>query len=304
MKAIVTGGAGFIGSHLVDRLLKEKNQVLIIDDLSTGKGNNLNAKAQFLKLDIRDKTIDNIFLSFKPDYVFHLAAQIDVRKSLKDPLLDQSINIGGTVNIIKASIKARVKKLIFSSTGGAIYGDKEFADEKTIPEPMSAYGISKLSAEHYLRVFGVWQDLNYTILRYGNVYGPRQDPYGEAGVVAIFSRALIEGENPILYGFGKMKRDYVFVEDVVSANILSIHKGGKETFNISSGIETSVEKLLNLLQKITHKNTKPVYKPKREGEVDSISLNVSKAKEKLGWSAQFTFEEGLKRTFNWFKEHL
>jgi len=304
MKVIVTGGAGFIGSHLVDRLLKEKNQVLIIDDLSTGKKNNLNTKARFLKLDIRDRTIDHIFLSFKPDLVFHLAAQIDVRKSLKDPLFDQSVNIGGTINIIKASIKAGVKKFIFSSTGGAIYGDKVFADEKMIPEPMSAYGVSKLSAEHYLRIFGFWEDLNYTILRYGNVYGPRQDPYGEAGVVAIFSKALIEDAKPILYGFGKMKRDYVFVEDVVSANILSIHKGHRDTFNISSGIETSVEELLNLLQKIAHKDTKPVYKPKREGEVDRISLNVSKAKEKLGWSTQFTLEEGLKRTYDWFRNHL
>jgi UDP-glucose 4-epimerase len=299
-KVIVTGGAGFIGSHLVDRLISMGIEVLVIDNLSSGSEKNLNKKAEFLKKDICDQGIDAVIEKYSPSFIFHLAAQIDVRKSLKDPMWDEGINIRGTLNLLEAAAKANIKKFIFSSTGGAIYGEAKNADEELLPKPLSPYGVAKLSCEHYLRVYSEWKNVPFTSLRYGNVYGPRQDPYGEAGVVAIFSNQLIEDKKPILYGYGSMVRDYIFVSDVVEANILSMNRGDGEIYNIGTGTPATVKELFSMLKEISGKNIEPELAETREGEISEIYLNCEKAKKELKWAPKKHFKEGLQETFNWF----
>ncbi len=303
-KAIVTGGAGFIGSHLVDRLISEDFNVLVIDNLSTGKQENINTKAEFLKKDINDKDIESIILNFSPDYIFHLAAQIDVRKSLMDPLWDANINIQGTLNLLNASSKSNIKKFIFSSTGGAIYGEAKNATEDFMPNPLSPYGVSKLACEHYLQVYSEWKGLSFTSLRYGNVYGPRQDPTGEAGVVAIFCRQLLLGEDIFLYGYGKMIRDYVFVSDIIEANIKSINMDTVGIYNIATSKSTSVNELFNILKKISGRDIRSEYKEAREGEIFEVWLNTEKAKRELNWEYRVSLKEGLSITYKWFQEHI
>lgn len=302
-KAIVTGGAGFIGSHLVDRLVSQDFEVMVIDNLSTGLQENLNKEAKFLNKDLRDNDIGAIIEGYSPEYIFHLAAQIDVRKSLKDPIWDENINIEGTLNLLNAASNAKVKKLIFSSTGGAIYGEARNAKEDRLPCPLSPYGVAKLACEHYLRVYSEWKDLSFTALRYGNVYGPRQDPFGEAGVIAIFSRQLILGQKPVLYGYGRMIRDYVYVADVVEANIRALERGDGEIYNIGAGKATSVNDIFGSLRNISGNNIEPELKEAREGETLEVWLNSQKAFHELGWKPEVSLEDGLKRTYNWFKEH-
>jgi UDP-glucose 4-epimerase len=299
-KVIVTGGAGFIGSHLVDRLISMGIEVLVIDNLSSGKEKNLNKKAEFLKKDICDQDIDTVIKKYSPSFIFHLAAQIDVRKSLRDPLWDEGINIRGTLNLLEAAANAKIRKIIFSSTGGAIYGEAKYADEELLPRPLSPYGVAKLTCEHYLRVYSQWKNLPFTSLRYGNVYGPRQDPYGEAGVVAIFCNQLIEEKKPILYGYGSMVRDYVFVLDVVEANILSMNEGDGGIYNIGTSKPTTVQELFLVLKDISGKNIEPELAPTREGEISEIYLNCEKATKELKWMPKKSFKEGLQETFNWF----
>jgi len=303
-KAIVTGGAGFIGSHLVDRLISEDFDVLVIDNLSTGKKENINTKAEFLKKDINDKEIESIVLNFSPDYIFHLAAQIDVRKSLVDPIWDANINIQGTLNLLNAASKSNIKKFIFASTGGAIYGEAKNATEDFMPNPLSPYGVSKLACENYMQVYSMWKGLSFTSLRYGNVYGPRQDPKGEAGVVAIFCRQLLHGEDIFLYGYGKMKRDYVFVSDVVEANIKSIQMETIGIYNIATSKSTSVNDLFNIIKSISGRDIKPEYKERREGEIFEVWLDTEKAKKELDWEPKVSLKEGLSITYKWFQEHL
>jgi UDP-glucose 4-epimerase len=303
-KVIVTGGAGFIGSHLVDRLISMGIEVLVIDNLSSGSEKNLNKKAEFLKKDICDQGIDAVIKKYSPSFIFHLAAQIDVRKSLKDPMWDEGINIRGTLNLLEAAAKANIKKFIFSSTGGAIYGEAKNADEELLPKPLSPYGVAKLSCEHYLRVYSEWKNVPFTSLRYGNVYGPRQDPYGEAGVVAIFSNQLIEDKKPILYGYGSMVRDYIFVSDVVEANILSMNRGDGEIYNIGTGTPATVKELFSMLKEISGKNIEPELAETREGEISEIYLNCEKAKKELKWAPKATLKNGLKDTYIWFTSHL
>lgn len=303
-KAIVTGGAGFIGSHLVDRLISENFDVIIIDNLSTGKRENINSKAEFIHKDIRDEDISSIIKSYTPDYIFHLAAQIDVRKSLKEPLWDENINIQGTLNLLNAASLAKVKKFIFASTGGAIYGEVENAAEERIPRPLSPYGVAKLTCEHYLRVYSKWRGLSFTALRYGNVYGPRQDPLGEAGVVGIFCKHLILGGGLVLYGYGEMIRDYVFVSDVVEANIKAVERGDGEIYNIGTGKATSVKELFNILKDISGGNIEPDYREAREGEIHEIWLNITKASKELDWEPKVPLKEGLSLAYKWFQKHL
>lgn len=304
MNCLVTGGAGFIGSHLVDRLISTKHSVSIIDDLSTGKEKNINKLAKFYHLKVESKKVKEIIEKDRPECVFHLAAQIDVRKSVANPILDIKSNILGTVNLLNLCVKYKVKKFIFSSSGGVIYGNtNKPAKEKDPPKPVSPYGIDKFTAENYIKLYSSMYGLNYTILRYANVYGPRQDPYGEAGVCAIFAGNMLRKEKCILYGFGNMTRDYVYVDDVVSATLLSMEKGINKTLNIGTGIETSVNVIFNTMKEITHYLLPPVYKPKRKGELDRNCLNCELAKKLLDWSPKVELKEGLIRTIKWFKSN-
>ncbi len=301
MEILVTGGAGFIGSHLVDRLIALGHKVVIIDNLTTGKRTNINPKAQFYEMDINDKELTQVFEKYKPEYLFHLAAQVDVRKSVKDPMYDARTNILGTINLLSLCSEFRVKEFIFSSSGGVIYGDtKEPAVEENPPQPISPYGVAKLAGEGYVKCFGEWEALDYTVLRYANVYGLRQDPKGEAGVVSIFIGQLLQGEKSILYGYGKLERDYVFVDDVVEANIACFEKGSRAIYNIGTGITTSVNELHKLISVITEKKIKKELAPKRPGELERNVLNIERAKKELKWEPKVTLDDGLRKTYEWF----
>jgi len=301
VKAVVTGGAGFIGSNLVHELKNRGFDVLVIDDLSNGNPENLPENVEMVQMDIRDKGLIDVFKGFKPHVVFHLAAHIDVRKSLENPVYDFDVNVNGTINIIKGMIESGAEKIIYSSTGGALYGDRTGSTEEIIPDPISPYGASKLAGEYYIKIFSLWKGFRYTILRYANVYGPRQSSSGEAGVVAIFMENLLNRRVPVLYGYGKMLRDYVYVRDVVSANVLSIERGDGETLNIGTGIETSVSELYELVQRITGIYIQPELKEARPGELKVSSLNSDRAREKLGWEPEYSLEKGLKETWEWFR---
>jgi len=303
-KVIVTGGAGFIGSHLVNRLVSMNYDVLVIDNLLSGSADNLNKSAEFLKKDICDDDLDSVIKKYSPSYIFHLAAQIDVRKSLEDPIWDEGINIRGTLNLLEAAAKAKIRKIIFSSTGGAIYGEAKYADEELLPKPLCPYGVAKLTCESYLRVYSEWKNVPFTVLRYGNVYGPKQDPYGEAGVVAIFCNQLIKGDRSILYGYGSMIRDYIYVSDVVDANITVMNRGDGEIYNIGTGKPTSVKDLFSALKDISGKDSGVQMAEAREGEISEIYLNCEKAAKELEWAPKLDLKDGLRETFKWFQSGL
>ena len=304
MKILVTGGAGFIGSNVVDVLINKGNEVAVVDNLSTGKKENLNPKAKFYNVDIRDgNALKLVFQEFRPEAVYHFAAQIDVRKSVADPSFDAEVNVVGSVNLFKLAVDFGVKRIIFSSTGGALYGfvDKVPADENTPIRPICAYGVAKYCAEQYLEYFKRLYGIERVILRYANVYGPRQDPLGEAGVIAIFTGKILRGEPITIFGDGNQTRDYIFIEDVVSANLLALN--GKEgTYNIGTGSETSVNELVQIFEKFLGKKIVPVYAAKRQGEVDRIALGIEKAKKELGFEPKYNIEEGIKKTIAWYKK--
>ncbi len=303
MRALVTGGAGFIGSNVADGLSEKGAEVFIVDNLSTGKKENLSGKAEFFNVDITDKdALKKVFEFVKPEIVFHLAAQIDVRKSVAKPAFDASINVIGAINMFELSVEYGVKRVVFSSTGGAIYGEPEKlpATEETEVAPLAPYGVSKYCGEQYLNYFKRLFGIERIILRYANVYGPRQDPLGEAGVVAIFTGKILRGENPVIFGDGEQTRDYVYVKDVVRANILAID--GKEgTYNIGTGIETSVNELVKMFEKAIGKKITPEYAPPRKGEVQRISLSFEKAKKELGFEPEYSLEKGLRETIAWYR---
>ena len=304
MKILVTGGAGFIGSNIVDELIVKKHKVVIVDNLATGNIKNVNKKAKFYKVSVCDKKkIDEIFKKEKTDVVIHHAAQLDVRKSVADPCFDADVNIKGTLNILEACKNTKVKKIIFASSGGTIYGEcgTKAPDEKAVANPLSPYGVAKLSVEHYIKAYSALFGLKYTVLRYANVYGPRQDANGEAGVVAIFIGKMAQNKDIFIFGDGKQLRDYVYVKDVVSANIKSLTKGNNEIINIGTNKTTSVTKLAAELSKIIGYDKKPVFKPKRNGELFKSFLNISKAKKVLGWQPKVSIIEGLKSTVEYFK---
>ena len=307
MKVLVTGGAGFIGSHIVDKLIEKGFEVFIIDNLSTGKRENINEKAKFVCGDINDeRLLNNLFKENNFSYIFHLAAQISVSNSVREPVKDAQVNIIGSLKLIKKSIESGVKKIIFSSTGGAIYGEAETfpTTEEVFPKPVSPYAIAKFSVENYLRFAKREFGLNYTILRYSNVYGPRQDPCGEAGVVAIFSSRMLQNKNTIIFGDGKYIRDYVFVSDVAQANIKAMENGDGKIFNISTAKGTSVIELFQILKELTGYRKAPFYKPEREGDVRKSVLSYEKAKRELKWEPKINIDEGLKSTVEWFKEKI
>ena len=303
MKILVTGGAGFIGSNVSDALVKDGHEVTVLDNLSTGKEENINPEVKFYNVDLLDiESLELAFREFKPDVVNHHAAQIDVRKSVEDPAFDAETNIIGSINLFELSINYGVRRIIFSSTGGALYGEPEKlpADEYTPIEPISPYGVAKYCVENYLNYFKRLYGVERVILRYANVYGPRQDPLGEAGVVAIFIGKILKGEKPVILGDGTQTRDYIYVEDVVKANVLAL-EGKEGTYNIGTGKETSVNELIEIFSKVLGHEIKPEYAPPRKGEVHRISLDGEKAKRELGFVPKYSLEEGIKKTIEWYK---
>ncbi len=306
MRILVTGGAGFIGSHLADRLVEEGHDVSIVDDLSTGKKKNVNPKAEFYKLDILSPKLERVFKKGRPEVVIHHAAQMDVRRSVADPLFDGQVNILGTLNVLEQAVKAGTKRVIFASSGGAIYGDQEAfpATEQHPTRPLSPYGISKLAGEHYLYYYFRTYGLQSSILRYGNVYGPRQDPFGEAGVVAIFTLKLLQNEQPIINGNGKQTRDYICVDDVVEANMAVLNGGLSDTFNVGTGRETSVNQLFRLLADAIGSPVKERYGPERRGEQLRSCIDGTKLSKAADWDARVSVVDGLKRTVEYFRQTM
>ena len=304
MKIIVTGGAGFIGSHIVDRYLKLGHEVFIFDNLSTGKRENINLKANFYQVDIRDKTkIGLLFKKIKPDVLNHHAAQLDVRKSVANPVFDAEVNILGLLNLLEAGKKNNLKKVVFASSGGVIYGDVKIipTPENYYPfQPVSPYGVAKLASEQYLYYYYKAYKIPYIALRYANVYGPRQDPYGEAGVVAIFTQKLLNKESPLINGDGKQTRDYVFVSDVVETNVLSLNSSFIGALNIGTEKETSVKEIFHLLANLTESKAKEKHGPPKIGEQKRSSLETSQAKKILGWIPRFTLSQGMRETVEFF----
>jgi len=306
MKILVTGGAGFIGSNVVDAYIEKGHEVVVVDDLSSGKKENLNKKAKFYSLDICDRALEEVFKEEGIDIVNHHAAQVDVRKSIADPAFDATINIEGSLNILENCRKYRIKKIIFASSGGVIYGECGSVppNEDSPVSMISPYGVSKYAVECYLSTYGKIYGLKYTTLRYGNVYGPRQDPYGEAGVVAIFSGKMLNNEEVNIFGNGEQVRDYVYVEDVVKVNILCLENGDNGIFNIGTGESISVNQLFSEMKEMTHYSKEAVYKPPRGGELTRSSLDVGKAQQRLGWKAEVDLKEGLKKTIEFFRRKI
>ncbi|MDP2641146.1 MAG: NAD-dependent epimerase/dehydratase family protein [Candidatus Yanofskybacteria bacterium] len=303
MRILITGGAGFIGSHVVDLLIQKGYSVAIVDNLSTGKKRNINPRARFYKLDIKSPKLKEVFKKEKPKAVFHFAAQISVRKSTHDPIADAKENILGSLNVLENCVKHKVKKIIFTSTGGAMYGDaKVIPTPETYPtRPVSPYGVAKLTVEHYLHYYHKIYGLSYVALRLANVYGPRQDPFGEAGVVAIFTNALLIGKRPIIYGTGKQTRDFVFVGDVAEAVSKALHRKTDGIFNIGTGRETSVQELFSALKKITASKQEVRRGPDRLGEQERSCLECGEAENVLGWNPQNPLEQGLRETVDFMR---
>jgi UDP-glucose 4-epimerase len=308
MRCLVTGGAGFIGSNLVDALLTRGDEVTVVDDLSTGRRVNLEpalaAGAELVELDIREaEALARVFAEKRPEVVFHLAAQIDVRKSLADPCFDASINVGGTANVLEAARAAECGRVVFVSTGGAIYGEGE-GQRIPLPEdapiaPLSAYGQSKFAGEGYLALYQRLYGLSGVSLRLGNVYGPRQDPLGEAGVIAIFCGVLKEGGRPTVFGDGTQTRDYIYVGDVVSAALAAAASDVTGAINVGTGRETTVLELADSLRELSgSEDFEPNFAPPRTGEVQRIAIDPGRAERELGWRAEVDLDEGLKLTLD------
>jgi UDP-glucose 4-epimerase len=302
MKAVVTGGAGFIGSNLVDALLERGDEVVIVDNLTTGKRNNVEQAlangARLVEADIRDgQALRDLFEEVRPDVVFHFAAQIDVRKSVADTPLDAMVNVVGTINVLEAALTVGAR-VVNSSTGGAIYGEGKVipAPEDHPAEPEAPYGQSKFAAEGYLELYRRLHGVSTVSLRYGNVYGPRQDPLGEAGVIAIFCGKLLEGGRPMIFGDGEQTRDYVYVGDVVAANIAAAESQATGAFNIGTGRQTSVLDIVEALKTHADGEFEPEMAPERPGEVQHIALDYTRAREELGFEPKVGLEEGLEIT--------
>jgi UDP-glucose 4-epimerase len=306
MKVLVTGGAGFIGSHIVEQLIAAGHEVAVVDSLwaeGGGKESNLNPNARFYRADITDKAaLARIFDEVRPEAVSHQAAQHSVAVSTKNPQLDARVNVIGLLNVLSNSSRVGVKKVVFASSG-ATYGTPTRLpiDEDTPQRPESPYGITKMVAEHYLRYWQESQGLNYTALRYGNVYGPRQDPNGEAGVIAIFAKRFLTHQPVRIDWDGEQRKDYVFVEDVARANVLALSRGDNDIFCIGSGTPTSVNEIYEVLANLTGYKPEITRAPKRQGDIYLSYFNSSKAERLLGWKPSVTFAEGVKTTVEYFK---
>ncbi|MBI5746398.1 MAG: GDP-mannose 4,6-dehydratase [Nitrospirae bacterium] len=304
MKALVTGGAGFIGSHLADRLIEEGHEVTLVDNLSTGKKENINKRARFHKMDILSPRLEGLFKKERFDIVSHHAAQIDVRRSVEDPIFDAQVNILGFLNILENAVRYGTKFLVFASSGGTVYGEQRFfpASEEHPTCPISPYGVTKLTSEQYLYFYRKSYGLRYSVLRYANVYGPRQDPFGEAGVVAIFAQKMLMEGQPVINGNGMQTRDYVYVDDVVDANMAVITKKAEDVFNVGTGRETSVNSLFDLLRQVLGLDLKAVYGPAKKGEQSRSLLDPTKLKKALDWEPRVDLEEGLLKTVEYFRK--
>ncbi len=306
MKILVTGGAGFIASHISDAFIAEGNEVFILDNLSTGFEKNINRNATFINSNICDKNLIKLFEKEKFDIVNHHAAQMDVRRSVADPEFDANTNILGTINLLQCAIKTDVKKIMFASTGGAVYGEQKYfpADEEHITFPLSPYGISKLAVEKYIYFYSIQYRLNYTILRYANIYGPRQNPFGEAGVVAIFASKLLKGEQPTINGEGFQTRDYVYVKDVVKANLIASKDKENNIYNIGTGKETDVNEIFRMLNKVIGKGQVEKHGPTAPGEQMRSVITSDKFFKKFNWRPSTNISDGLVETVEYFKEQI
>jgi UDP-glucose 4-epimerase len=300
---LVTGGAGFIASHVVDRFVGAGHRVVVVDNLSTGRKENLNPRAKFYKADIRGKEIRRIIRDHKIQVISHHAAQIDLRYSVASPVCDAEINILGSINLCEAAVGTGVRTIIFSSTGGAIYGEiaGRMADESHPLNPLSPYGIAKLSVEKYLYFYKHVYGIDHVILRYANVYGPRQNSRGEAGVVAIFTGAMLGGRSPVINGTGRQTRDYCYVGDIADANLLALRCKGSDIFNVGTGIETDVNAVWRHLKRLTGYRGKTVRGPAKEGEQMRSVLNCAKLRKTAGWKPKTDLESGLAQTVEWFR---
>jgi UDP-glucose 4-epimerase len=304
MKILVTGAAGFIGSHVVDIYIAKGYEVVAVDDLSTGRASNLNPAAKFYKLDIRRSELAEVFEKEKPDFVNHHAAQMDVRRSVTDPMLDADINILGSINLLENAQKHNVKRFIYISSGGAVYGEPEYlpCDEKHPINPICQYGASKHTIEHYLYIYQQVHGLPYVVLRYANVYGPRQNPHGEAGVVAIFTGKMLSGGEVVVNGDGEQQRDFVYVGDCAQANLLALDTPGvNQIYNIGSGDETSINEIYGMLREISGYEKAPVHAPAKAGETRRIYLENTRASTGLGWEPTVTLMQGLRMTVDYFR---
>ncbi|TSC92711.1 MAG: UDP-glucose 4-epimerase [Candidatus Berkelbacteria bacterium Licking1014_7] len=306
MNIIITGGAGFIGSHVVDRYLKAGHSVAVIDNLSTGSVKNLNPRAKFYKLDLKNHSqLDKIFKREKPEIVNHHAAQAEVRRSVDDPIFDAQTNIIGGLNILHCCVKYKVKKIIYANTGGALYGAAPSAKlpvrEDYPIKPESPYGMSKYTFENYLELYSKLFVLKYTSLRYANIYGPRQNPQGEAGVVAIFIGLMLANQSPKIFGDGRQTRDYLFVADVAQANVLALTRARNQKINLGTAQQTSVNQIYKMIAAEIGFTGKPIYSPAIKGEIRRASQNWDLAKKKLGWSPKVDLATGIKKTLK--KKH-
>ncbi|MCH6556603.1 MAG: NAD-dependent epimerase/dehydratase family protein [Nitrospirae bacterium] len=303
MKVMVTGGAGFIGSHLVDRLIQDGHEAVVVDNLSTGKRKHVNRAARFYKLDVQSPRLERVFRKERPSVLMHLAAQMDIRRSVEDPIFDAQSNILGTINVLEQAVHHGSRKVVFASSGGAIYGEQEVfpAPESHPTRPLSPYGISKLAGEFYLAYYQQHSGIQYVSLRYSNVYGPRQDPHGEAGVVAIFTQKMLSGEQPIVNGTGRQTRDFVFVEDVVDAHLAVMGKDVQGCYNVGVGEETSINELFGMLADLTKSGSKQVHGPAKKGEQARSVVDSTKLRQELGWEPRTPLSEGLSRTVEFFR---
>ena len=302
MRITVTGGAGFIGSHLVDRLIEDGHTVQVIDNLYTGNKEFVHSKAQFVELDIRDQNLYSVLEEFRPDYIFHEAAQTEVSTSMSDPMLDCDINLMGLINLLNAAVKLDVKKFLMPSSA-AVYGNLDTLplNEEMIGNPSSFYGLTKLTTEHYLRIYHEAFGLPYICYRYSNVFGPRQGNGGEGGVISIFAKAIVQGSPIIIYGDGKQTRDFIYVDDVVEANILGMQHQVTGIYNVSTGISSSVNLLVDEFRNISGKDIEVVYDKPRLGDIRDSVLATDKSEKELLFTAKYNLHDGLIKTYEYFK---
>lgn len=303
MRVLVTGGAGFIGSHVVEALRAAGHHVAVVDTLEGGREEFVPAGVPLYRVDVASPALEEVFEQERPEVVSHQAAQTSVVVSVRDPLRDARTNVLGTLNVLECCVRYGVRRLVFASTGGAIYGEPEWlpVSEDHPARPVSPYGVHKLCGEHHLAAYSQLHGLRWVALRYGNVYGPRQDPYGEAGVVAIFCQAMLEGRQPVIFGDGSHTRDYVFVGDVAEANLLALDTQAEGVFNVGTGVETSTLQIFRLLQAATGYRGEPRHGSPRPGDVHRICLDCTRAERVLGWRAKVGLHEGIARTVEYFR---
>ena len=302
----MTGGAGFIASNVVDGLIESGHEVVVVDDLSTGKVDNLNPRAKFYELDVRSGELESVFERERPDVVNHHAAQMDVRRAVREPAFDADVNVLGGLNVLDNARKYGVKQFVFASTGGAVFGEpsKLPVTEDHAVAPLSPYGLSKFTFEQYLALYRRLYGLAYTVLRYPNVYGPRQDPHGEAGVVAIFTGQMLRGETPTIFGNGDKTRDYVHVRDIVEANLSVLHRDGGETFNLGWGQEVSDREIFDTVRSAVGVQVEPDYASSRPGEIQRICLDGTRIRHALGWHPRISLQDGIGEVVRWHRERI